>query len=147
MKLQIASRLAIFAVLELTEHSERQLTVAEIATKYGVSTHHLAKVMHELGRAGLVRSVRGAGGGYQFCANARRTTLLDIIELFEEFGPQGPDANEPGRGTGEAGALDIVLGEIDEAVRATFGSITIATMRRLIERGRVPPVATGRLRS
>ncbi|MGO8855001.1 MAG: RrF2 family transcriptional regulator [Steroidobacteraceae bacterium] len=147
MKLQIASRLAIFAVLELTEHSERQLTVAEIATRYGVSTHHLAKVMHELGRAGLVRSVRGAGGGYQFCANARRTTLLDIIELFEEFGPQGPDANEPGGGTGEAAALDIVLGEIDEAVRATFGSITIATMRRLIERGRVPPVATGRLGS
>ena len=147
MKLQIASRLAIFAVLELTEHSERQLTVAEIATRYGVSTHHLAKVMHELGRARLVRSVRGAGGGYQFCANARRTTLLDIIELFEEFGPQGPDTNEPGRGTGEAAALDIVLGEIDEAVRATFGSITIATMRRLIEGGRVPPVATGRLGS
>ncbi len=146
MKLQIASRLAIFAVLELTEHAERQLTVAEIATKYGVSTHHLAKVMHELGRAGLVRSVRGAGGGYQFCANARRTTLLDIIELFEELGPRGLDANEPGRGRGEAGALDIVLGEIDEAARATFGSITIATMRRLVERGRVPPVATGRLR-
>ena len=136
MKLQIASRLAIFAVLELTEHSERQLTVAEIATRYGVSTHHLAKVMHELGR-----------GGYQFSGNIRRTTLLDIIELFEEFGQQGPDANEPGRGTGEAAALDIVLGEIDEAVRATFGSITIATMRRLIERGRVPPVATGRLGS
>ena len=147
MKLQIASRLAIFAVLELTEHAERQLTVAEIATKYGVSTHHLAKVMHELGRAGLARSVRGAGGGYQFCANARRTTLLDIIELFEELGPRGLDAKEPGRGTGEAGALDIVLGEIDEAARATFGSITIATMRRLVERGRAPPVAAGRLRS
>ena len=147
MKLQIASRLAIFAVLELTEHAERQLTVAEIATKYGVSTHHLAKVMHELGRAGLARSVRGAGGGYQFCANARRTTLLDIIELFEELGPRGLDANEPGRGTGEAGALDIVLGEIDDAVRATFGSITVATMRRLVERGSVPCVATGRLRS
>ena len=147
MKLQIASRLAIFAVLELTEHSEGQLTVAEIATKYGVSTHHLAKVMHELGRAGLARSVRGAGGGYQFCANARRTTLLDIIELFEVLGPQGRNAAEPGRGTGEAGALDIVLGEIDDAVRATFGSITVATMRRLVERGSVPCVATGRLRS
>jgi Rrf2 family nitric oxide-sensitive transcriptional repressor len=147
MKLQIASRLAIFAVLELAEHSERQLTVAEIATKYGVSTHHLAKVMHDLGRAGLVRSVRGAGGGYQFCANARRTTLLDIIELFEEFGPPGPNAGDPDHGTGEAGALDIVLIEIDEAARATFGSITIATMRRLVERGRAPPVATGPQRS
>jgi Rrf2 family protein len=147
MKLQIASRLGIFAVLELTKQPDRQMTVAEIATKYGVSTHHLAKVMHVLGRAGLVRSVRGAGGGYQFCGNARRMTLLDIIELFEALGPQGSDANEPGRGTGEAGALDIVLGEIDDTVRSTFGSITIATMQRLVERGRAPPVATGHPRS
>jgi len=142
MKLQIASRLAIFAVLELTESLDRQLTVADIAAKYGVSTHHLAKVMHALGRAGLVRSARGAGGGYQFCGNARRTTLLDIIELFEPLGPNG-DAGEPGSGTSEAGALDIVLGEIDDAVRATFGSITIATMRRLVERGRRPRAAAG----
>ena len=62
MNLQIASRLAIFAVLELAANPERQLSVGEIGEKYGVSSHHLAKVMHVLGRAGLVRSVRGAGG-------------------------------------------------------------------------------------
>jgi len=138
MKLQIASRLAIFAVLELTEHSDRPLTVAEIAAKYGVSTHHLAKVMHVLGRAGLVRSARGAGGGYHARGNARRTTLLDIIELFEALGPSAQEGGEPGNGTAEAGALDIVLGELDAAVRATFGSITVATMRRLVERGGEP---------
>ena len=142
MKLQIASRLAIFAVLELTEHADRQMTVADIAAKYGVSTHHLAKVMHVLGRAGLVRSARGAGGGYQFCGNARRTTLLDVIEFFEPLGPGDGDGGEPGNGTSEAGALDIVLGEINDAVRATFGSITIDTMRRLVERERrAPPAA------
>ncbi len=134
MKLQVASRLAIFAVLELTAHADRPLTVAEIAGKYGVSTHHLAKVMHVLGRTGFVRSARGAGGGYQFCGNARRATLLDIIELFEALGPSAQDGGEPGNGTAEGGTLDVVLGEIDDAVRATFGSITIATMRRMVER-------------
>ena len=71
---------AIFAVLELAANPERQLSVGEIGEKYGVSSHHLAKVMHVLGRAGLVRSVRGAGGGYQFVGNTRRTTLLDVIQ-------------------------------------------------------------------
>jgi Rrf2 family protein len=87
MNLQIASRLAIFALLELAARPDRQLSVAEIGDAYGVSAHHLAKVMRALSRAGLVRSVRGAGGGYQFSGNARRTTLLDVIGLFEATGP------------------------------------------------------------
>jgi Rrf2 family protein len=135
MKLQIASRLAIFAVLELAAHPERQLSVAEIGAKYRVSNHHLAKVMHVLGRAGLVRSVRGAGGGYQFSGNMRRTTLLDVIELFETLGAEGVSGGD-GESTSEGRALGEVLGEIDDIARATLGSITLATMLNLIQRHR-----------
>jgi Rrf2 family protein len=145
MKLQIASRLAIFAVLELTAQPDRQLSVAEIGAKYGVSNHHLAKVMHVLGRAGLVRSVRGAGGGYQFNGNIRRVTLLDVIRLFENL-ESGDEETGPGATTSEGRALREVLGEIDDIARATLGSITIATMLNLIERRRpqseLPATAT-----
>ena len=135
MKLQIASRLAIFAILELAADPDRQLSVGEIGAKHGVSNHHLAKVMNVLGRAGLVRSVRGAGGGYQFTGNARRTTLLDVIQLFEPVGGDGGDGGSEGPGdeTAENRALGQVLGEIDDVTRATLGSITIATMRKLVE--------------
>ena len=134
MKLQISSQLAIFAVLELISNPDRQLSVGEIGTKYGVSSHHLAKVMNVLGRAGLVKSVRGARGGYQFSGNPRRTTLLDLIELFETLGPNDPDAGGPGEGTSEGRALHQVMGEIDDIARSTLGSITIATMLKLVER-------------
>jgi len=130
MNLQIASRLAIFAVLELAANPERQLSVGEIGEKYGVSSHHLAKV---IGRAGLVRSVRGAGGGYQFVGNTRRTTLLDIIQLFENFGTRDDDG-APGANTSEGATLREVLGEIDDIARATLGSITIATLLSLVAR-------------
>lgn len=135
MKLQISSRLAIFALLELAAQPEQQLSVAEIGDKYGVSSHHLAKVMHALGRAGLVRSLRGAGGGYQFCGNARRTTLLDVIELFENW--SSADGRSRAEGATAAGrALGQVLAEIDDIARATFGSITITTMLKMVgERG------------
>jgi Rrf2 family protein len=136
MKLQIASQLAIFAVLELTANSDRQLSVAEIGQKYGVSSHHLAKVMHVLARAGLVRSVRGAGGGYWFSGNIRRVTLLDIIELFEELGSDHSNANRTRTITEEARALHQILAEIDDIARATLGSITVATMLKLAERHR-----------
>jgi len=133
MRLQISTRLAIFAALELTAEDGRQLSVADIGEKYGVSSHHLAKVMHVMGRAGLVRAVRGAGGGYQFAGNARRTTLLDIAQLFEELSTAEPDAD--GADTApEDRALRQVLNEIDDIARATLGSITIATMHKLVER-------------
>jgi len=131
MKLQTSTRLAIFAVLELTEREGLQLSVADIGQKYGVSSHHLAKVMHVMGRAGLVRSVRGAGGGYQFVGNARRTTLLDVVQLFEDAGALEQD---PGTAdaTPEGQALCKILGEIDNIALATLGSVTIATMRKLV---------------
>jgi Rrf2 family protein len=133
MKLQISSRLAIFALLELAAQPERQYSVAEIGSKYGVSNHHLAKVMHTLGRAGLVRAVRGARGGYQFSGNARRTTLLDVIELFEN--PGSAEANaKAGDATDEERALHEILGEIADIARATLGSITLATMLKLVGR-------------
>jgi Rrf2 family protein len=131
MRLQVSTRLAIFAVLELTAREGLQLSVAEIGGKYGVSSHHLAKVMHVMGRAGLVRSVRGVGGGYQFAGNPRRTTLLDVAQLFEELNSVD---RENGDATREEQTLSEILGEIDDVARATLGSITIATMRKLVER-------------
>jgi Rrf2 family protein len=133
MKLQISTRLAIFAILELAARDGLQLSVADIGRKYGVSSHHLAKVMHVMGRAGLVHAVRGVGGGYQFAGNARRTTLLDVVQLFEEASTVEPDGGVSDA-TPESQALGEVLGEIDDIARATLGSITIATMRKLVER-------------
>lgn len=136
MKLQVASQLAIYSVLELIAEPNRQLTVADIAEKYAVSTNHLAKVMNVLGRAGIVRSVRGVGGGFQFCGNARRTTLLDIIELFEPRASLALQASDLGGRTAEAAALGVVLREIDDTIRATLGCITLATLRDLALRER-----------
>jgi Rrf2 family protein len=136
MKLQVASHLAIYALIELAADSERQISVAEMGEKYGVSAHHLAKVMHTLGRANLVRSVRGAGGGYQFCGNARRTTLLDIVQLFENFAGDNTLVDGQAEATEAGQALGQVLDEIDDIARATLGSINIATMIRLIARRR-----------
>ena len=133
MRLQISTQLAIFAAIELAARDGQQLSVADIGEKYGISSHHLAKVMHVMGRAGLVRSVRGAGGGYQFVGNARRTTLLDVVQLFEDLNSVEQDGGTTDA-TPEGQALRQVLSEIDDITRATLGSITIATMRKLVDR-------------
>jgi len=134
MRLQKNTSLALYSVLEFAMDPKRHVSAAGIAEKYGVSAHHLAKVLSELARAGIVQSVRGAGGGYRFAANARRLTLLDVIVLFEDLGPVAGARREPGERTPVGRALADVLSEIDEMAKATLGSITLATMHRLIER-------------
>lgn len=137
MKLQVSSRLAIFALIELATDASRQVSVSEIGQKYGVSAHHLAKVMHTLGRAGLVRSIRGVGGGYTFSGNAKRTTLLEVIELFEDVSPGNDELDARTDGTPAGQALHQVLDEVDDIARATLGAITISTMLKQIERLKV----------
>ncbi len=134
MRLQKNTSLALYSVLEFASDPTRHISAAEIADKYGVSSHHLAKVLAELARTGMVESVRGAGGGYRFTGNARRLTLMDIIQLFEEFAPPAADRDGPHGPTPVDLALGAVLAEIDENAKATFSSITLATMLRLIER-------------
>jgi Rrf2 family protein len=136
MKLQKSTSLALYSVLEFAANPGRQISAAEIAAKYGVSTHHLSKVLRDLGRAGLVDSVRGVGGGYRFSGNAKRLTLMDIIELFEDISSRIDEGGVPEDASEVEHALSLVLSEIDEIAKATFRSITLDTMLKLIQRQR-----------
>ena len=130
MKLQKNTRLALVSVLESAARPGALVPAGEIAARYGESVHHLAKVLAELARAGIVEAVRGVGGGYRFVANPRRLTLLDVIQRFERL--DAPEA-EPAV-TAVDQALGEVLAEVDQVTRATFGSITVATLLRRVER-------------
>lgn len=136
MKLQQNTRLALYSLLEFAADPERQIPAVEIAQKYEVSSHHLAKVLAELARVGMVQSVRGVGGGYRFVGNARRLTLMDVISRFEDVLPTESVHSEK---TPVGQALASVLSEIDEIAKASMSSITLATMLRIIERQPATP--------
>ncbi len=131
MKLQKASRYALYAVLHLASEPGRQFSTADIAESYGISIHHLAKVLRTLVRSGLIESVRGVGGGYRFAGNLRRTTLWAVIHEFESL---ESEIDTPDDLTGNAAivirGLDSVMGEIDGLNRATLDSITLKTLLR-----------------
>jgi Rrf2 family protein len=143
VKLQISSRLALCAALQLAADPSRQFAAAEIAERFGISVNHLAKVLRTLGRAGLVEAVRGAGGGYRFRGNVRRVTLLDVIQLFEDVASPERAGEAPGAASSEGRALRRVLDEIDDIARATLSSITLATMLKLMQEAPAEPEATG----
>ncbi|NKB59792.1 MAG: Rrf2 family transcriptional regulator [Alphaproteobacteria bacterium] len=137
MRLQTASRLALLSVLDLAADPARQRSAGEIAEAYRVSLNHLAKVLRDLNRAGLVESVRGVGGGYRFCGNAKRTTLLDVIQIFENVSGDATVRANPIDASATEAALSLILKEIDDTVQATLQSITIDTAVKLIQK--LPP--------
>ena len=85
MKLNKATRFALFSILELVSKPKRHLSVTDIAKKYYISSHHLVKVLHSLVRARLVRSVCGEVGINRFIGNTKSINLLDFVEIFENI--------------------------------------------------------------
>lgn len=63
MRLTRFTDYALRTLIYLGLHEPRQSSIAEIARAYDISESHLTKVVHQLGRLGLVRTTRGRGGG------------------------------------------------------------------------------------
>lgn len=128
MKLQKASLFALYAVLELASDPERQLSATDIADNYRISTHHLAKILRTLVRSGLVQAVRGAGGGYRFAGSVNRTTLLEVIDLFETLDSEIETPNIDNQvSVPIMEELQSITSEIDDLTKAILDTITLET--------------------
>jgi Rrf2 family protein len=132
IRLKKSTTLALYAAHDLGTDPARVLTAGEIAERYRASEHHVAKVLQRLARAGIVRSARGARGGFQLARDPRAITLFDVVAVFEPRAQEdtqvrrGADAHAPP----PAGArrLENVLAEIDQQADSTLRSISIATL-------------------
>jgi FeS assembly SUF system regulator len=94
------SRLTDYATVILASLGNGGLaSAAEIAERTHIGVPTVSKLLKELQRAGLVRSVRGARGGYQLARPAAEINAADIIDAVE-----GPVAlTECAGGTGQCG--------------------------------------------
>ncbi|MCE5252344.1 Rrf2 family transcriptional regulator [bacterium] len=78
-----AAILAFHALVYCAGHTDRTVSLREIATEYRVSEAHLSKVMQRLVKAGFVKSTRGPGGGFMLDNDPGAISMLEIYELFE----------------------------------------------------------------
>lgn len=82
MKLAMQTDYALRTLLYLASKPGRS-TVAEVSAFYGISANHLGKVVHQLGRLGLVRNVRGPGGGIDLARLPAEITVGGVVRDFE----------------------------------------------------------------
>lgn len=82
MRLALQTDYALRTLLYLATERGRA-TVGELAEFFGISVNHLGKVVHQLGRLGYVRNVRGPGGGIELMRESAAITVGMVVRDFE----------------------------------------------------------------
>jgi Rrf2 family iron-sulfur cluster assembly transcriptional regulator len=74
------------AMVDLAQHGSRgdPVSLAAIAERQEISLSYLEQLFAKLRRCGLVRSVRGPGGGYLLARGRDETRISDIIVAVDE---------------------------------------------------------------
>ena len=129
MRLSAKAEYACLAMLSLAVQPPEAapLRIRDIAEAHGIPERYLVQVLLLLKRSGLVRSVRGAAGGYRIARPDADISIGEILEAID--GPPDPpraQADRPG-----TQALALVWRRVAEAERSVLNRITI---RELAER-------------
>lgn len=85
MRLSTKGRYAVMAMVDLAAHSKgNPVALADIAERQEISLSYLEQLFAKLRKGGLVKSVRGPGGGYLLAHAADATRVSDIILAVDE---------------------------------------------------------------
>jgi Rrf2 family protein len=135
MRVSAKAQYACIAMLELaSNYQEPQLMqVKTIAEGHGISSRFLVQILLQLKVHGLVRSVRGASGGYQLARSPEQITLADVINAIDDPAPAMPPALKALKPSAAVDALSSVLQEVDGKERQMLRELTLAELIRRSE--------------
>ena len=136
MRISAKADYAVRAAVELAAASgDRPVKAERIATAQGIPLNFLENILGELRHAGIVRSQRGAEGGFRLARAPDEITVADVIRAVE-----GPLASvrggppEEARYDGASSALPRVWIAVRANLRAVVEHVTLAD----VATGRIP---------
>jgi Rrf2 family protein len=135
MRISAKADYAVRAAVELAAAPDQKpITAERLATAQQIPLNFLENILGELRHAGIVRSQRGADGGFRLAKPADQVTIADIIRAVE--GPLASVRGGPPEETAYPGP-SAALPRVWIAVRAN--------LRKVVEHVTVADVASGRL--
>lgn len=117
MELSCKTEYALLALLELASYypSKEPLQIRQIAEKQAIPDRYLEQLLATLRRGGLIKSLRGAKGGYLLAREPRQIDLFEIVNCLEGAERQSFSSN-PIAKTIENTVVMEVWQEIDASV-------------------------------
>ena len=84
MKVSTRGRYGLRALVDMTIHSNNApVSLVQVANRQKISLNYLEQVFGTLRKAGIVVSVKGAGGGYKLARDAESITVKEVLEALE----------------------------------------------------------------
>lgn len=141
VKISTKGRYGLRLMVDLAVHYQQGLVpLKEIAVRQDLSEKYLEQIMMQLNRSGLVRSVRGAQGGYTLAMDPASITVGAVLRVME--GSLTPVDCVSGDSPGCARMDQCVTAEVwrrlDAAIAGVVDSITLADLREEYERKNPP---------
>ncbi|MXQ54345.1 cysteine metabolism transcriptional regulator CymR [Shimazuella alba] len=121
MKISTKGRYGLTIMMDLaTRYGQGPIPLKRVAERHDLSEHYLEQLIAPLRNAGLVRSIRGAYGGYKLAKSPEEITAGDIIRVLE--GPISPveftDEDNPARRDLWKRIRDAIATELDSTTLA-----------------------------
>ena len=86
MKLSTKGRYGLRALIDLAQYSgEAPVSITSISSRQDISERYLEQLMAMLKKAGIVSSVRGAGGGYILAKDMKDISVGDILRALDKI--------------------------------------------------------------
>lgn len=126
MELSCKSEYALLALIELSAShgSGEPMQIRYIATQQNIPDRYLEQLLATLRRAGLVRSQRGAKGGYLLTRDPWQITLFEVVSCIEGFEAQSePEKKKPQ--TTEGKVICETWREVQHAAEAVLQKYTL----------------------
>lgn len=84
MKISTKGRYALRLMVDLAIHDRgRPISLRDVAERQQLSDKYLEQIVTPLARVGLVRAIRGAGGGYRLTRRPEEYTVGEILRVLE----------------------------------------------------------------
>lgn len=130
MKISTKGRYALRLMLDVALSAEDQpVSLRDVARRQDISDKYLEQIVTPLSRAGLVRSVRGAGGGYLLTRPPQDYTVGEILRVLEGSLAPVSCAEEPGCCSRADQCVTVeVWAQIQAAVSSVVDHITLADL-------------------
>ncbi|GHV06814.1 Rrf2 family transcriptional regulator [Clostridia bacterium] len=131
MKISAKGRYAIAAMIRIAGRSAENVSVLSIAGGLGISKVYLEQVFTQLKKAELLKSVKGARGGYQLSRPASKISVWEVLLAVEtSLSETSDEVKTVGDGAPEIerALKDKVLNALDKAVRDSMSSVNIAEL-------------------
>lgn len=84
MKISTKGRYGLRALIDLAQYSEIEpVSINSIATRQTISERYLEQLMTLMKKAGLIKSIRGSGGGYVLAKDMGEISVGDVLRALE----------------------------------------------------------------